>query len=252
MRELTEEIVAGAARDVIGSLKIRFGEREIDYTPPWPRRKYADLFAEHVGLAIDDIDGIRKRARTNRSERVKELLRIREALGQPADEAYKRKLQEADTASVDTAVLTNELFEHYVEKTLINPTFVIDYPAPLCPLTRRAADPNFALRFEPYINGMEIGNAYSELNDPAVQRANLAGQLAGEGDETMRVMDTDFVEALEYGMPPAGGLGIGVDRLMMLLTNSPSIRDVILFPLQRPQATCGENLEEQQAATEQP
>ena len=87
---------------------------------------------------------------------------------------------------------------------------------------------------ELYINGMEMGNAYSELNDPDVQRENLAGQIEGEGDETMRVMDEDFVESLEYGMPPAGGLGIGIDRMVMLLTGSTSIRDVILFPLQRP------------------
>ncbi len=129
----------------------------------------------------------------------------------------------------------NALFEELVEQHLINPTFVLDYPAPLCPLTKRHPDdPSLALRFELYINGMEMGNAYSELNDPDVQRENLAGQIEGEGDETMRVMDEDFVESLEYGMPPAGGLGIGIDRMVMLLTGSTSIRDVILFPLQRP------------------
>jgi len=129
----------------------------------------------------------------------------------------------------------NALFEELVEQHLINPTFVLDYPAPLCPLTKRHPDdPSLALRFELYINGMEMGNAFSELNDPDVQRENLAGQIEGEGDETMRVMDEDFVESLEYGMPPAGGLGIGIDRLVMLLTGSTSIRDVILFPLQRP------------------
>src|SRR5262249_11333417 len=116
------------------------------------------------------------------------------------------------------------------------PTFVLDYPAPLCPLTKRdAEDPELALRFECFVNGMEMGNAYTELNDPAIQRATLAANLRGEGDETMAVMDDDFVESLEYAMPPAGGLGIGIDRLCMLLTGSPSIRDVILFPLQRPQ-----------------
>jgi lysyl-tRNA synthetase class 2 len=136
---------------------------------------------------------------------------------------------------VDHVLLVNALFEELVEQHLINPTFVLDYPAPLCPLTKRHPDdPSLALRFELYINGMEMGNAYSELNDPDVQRENLAGQIEGEGDETMRVMDEDFVESLEYGMPPAGGLGIGIDRMVMLLTGSTSIRDVILFPLQRP------------------
>lgn len=132
--------------------------------------------------------------------------------------------------------MIGKLFEHFVEPHLIHPTFVLDYPAPLCPLTRRhPADPELALRFELYIHATEIANAYSELNDPAVQRANLSAQLAGEGDETMRVMDEDFCEALEYAMPPAGGLGIGIDRLCMLLTGCTSIRDVLLFPLQRPE-----------------
>jgi lysyl-tRNA synthetase class 2 len=136
---------------------------------------------------------------------------------------------------MDDAVVTNKLFEATVEGKLIQPTFVTEYPAALCPLTRRKpGDPSLALRFEAFVAGMEIGNAYTELNDPAIQRENLDGQLTGEGDETMRVMDEDFLRALEHGMPPAGGLGVGIDRLAMLLTDSPSIRDVILFPLQRP------------------
>ena len=208
MMDICEALVGGAARDVIGSTKIAFGNREIDYTTPWPRRTYADLFAEYVGVPLTDIMAVRARARELKIEEQK----------------------------LDDAVVVNKLFEHHVEPHLVNPTFVVDYPAPLCPLTKRhPADPSLALRFELYINGMELGNAYSELNDPDVQRENLAGQVAGEGEETMRVMDEDFCEALEYGMPPAGGLGIGIDRLVVLLTGSPSIRDVLLFPLQRPQ-----------------
>ena len=113
----------------------------------------------------------------------------------------------------------------------------MDYPAELCPLTRRKADdPSLALRFELYIAGMEIANAYTELNDPAVQEANFRQQLRGEGDAAaMRVMDEDFLAALRHGMPPAGGLGIGIDRVVMLLTGSTSIRDVVLFPLLRQQ-----------------
>jgi lysyl-tRNA synthetase class 2 len=208
MMDLTEELVVTAAREVIGRLKIPYGEHEIDYTPPWARRRYADLFVEHVGFPLTEISQARARAR---------------ALGLP-----ERQLADA--------VVIGKLFEHFVEPHLIHPTFVLDYPAPLCPLTRRhPVDPELALRFELYIHATEIANAYSELNDPAVQRANLSAQLAGEGDETMRVMDEDFCEALEYAMPPAGGLGIGIDRLCMLLTGCTSIRDVLLFPLQRPE-----------------
>lgn len=211
MMEITEEIIAGAARDVIGSMKIRFGDREIDYTTPWARRRYADLFTEHVGLSIDDISAIRAQAA----------------------QLFSRKQITLDPASADDAVVIGALFEHFVEKHLIHPTFVIDYPAPLCPLTKRhPIDPRYALRFECYINAMETGNAYSELNDPQIQHETFSAQLRGEGD-SMAVMDEDFVEALEYGMPPAGGLGIGIDRLCMLLTGSESIREVLLFPLQR-------------------
>jgi lysyl-tRNA synthetase class 2 len=134
------------------------------------------------------------------------------------------------------AVVVNEVFEETVEPHLVQPTFVIDYPAELCPLTRRKADdPTIAERFELYVAGMEIANAYTELNDPAVQEANFRQQLAGEAEgETMRVMDEDFIMALQHGMPPAGGLGIGIDRVIMLLTDRPSIRDVVLFPTLRP------------------
>jgi lysyl-tRNA synthetase class 2 len=141
---------------------------------------------------------------------------------------------------LDDAIIANKLFEATVEEKLIQPMFVTEYPAALCPLTRRKpGDPSIALRFEAYAAGMELGNAYTELNDPAVQRETLSAQVKGEGDETMRVMDEDFLNALEYGMPPAGGLGVGIDRLVMLLTNSPSIRDVILFPLQREKKPSG-------------
>jgi lysyl-tRNA synthetase, class II len=118
-----------------------------------------------------------------------------------------------------------------VEEKLINPTFVMDYPAAICPLTKRKkSDPNYAERFEMYMAKMELANAYTELNDPAVQEENFRHQLRGQHD-TMAKMDEDFITALKYGMPPAGGLGIGVDRLVMVLTGATSIRDVVLFPL---------------------
>ncbi len=213
MMDVCEALIAGAAADVVGSTTITFGENTIDYQTPWPRRRYADLFREHVGLDMHDLPAIRQRAM----------------------ELHTAGRLAADPDRLDDPVVVNELFEHYVEDKLINPTFVLDYPAPLCPLTRRHPDdPSLALRFELFINGMEIANAYSELNDPDVQRQTLGTRLRGEEEETMAVMDEDFIEALECGMPPAGGLGIGVDRLVMLLTGSTSIRDVILFPLQRP------------------
>jgi lysyl-tRNA synthetase class 2 len=212
MMEITEALVAGAAEAVVGSTKLPFGEIEIDYTRPWRRAKYADLFAEHVGFPLTNIAAVR----------------------QHVQELHEKGQLSRGQADLDNAVAINELFEHYCERHLINPTFVCDYPAPLCPLTRRKpGDPDTALRFECYVNKTEIANAYTELNDPAVQHETFSQQNRGEGDETMVVMDEDYVEALEYAMPPAGGLGIGIDRVIMLLTNRQSIRDVLLFPLQR-------------------
>ncbi len=189
-----------------GRLTAVYHGKVVDFTPPWPRRKYADLIREYAHVEMSDISAVRKKATE---------------LG-------------LETKGKDDAVAVNEVFEATVEHHLIQPTFVYDYPAAICPLTRRHPDdPSIALRFEAFVAGMELGNAYTELNDPDIQRTTLGTTIAGEGDETMAVMDEDFVMALEYGMPPAGGLGVGIDRLVMLLTDSHSIRDVILFPLQR-------------------
>jgi len=210
MMEITEELIATAAQNVCGADKLPYGQVEIDYRRPWRRATYEQLLAEHAGVSMRDAGAIRQKAR---------------AMG-------------IDEANKDDAVVVQELFEATIEPHLVQPTFVKDYPAELCPLTRRRADdPAIALRFELYAAGMEIANAYTELNDPAVQEANLAGQLRGEAEgETMRIMDEDFLTALRHGMPPAGGLGIGIDRLVMLLTNTRSIREVIFFPLLRPEA----------------
>lgn len=211
MMELTEELIVTAASEICGGTKLPYGDMEIDYSPPWRRAKYADLLKEHADVEINDIKAIR-------------------------DKAGKLDI-EADNK--DDAVVVNQIFEAVVEPAMAKlpyPIFVMDYPAELCPLTRRMTDnPDIALRFECFIAGMEICNAYTELNDPAVQAENFAGQLRGEAQgETMRVMDEDFITALRHGMPPAGGLGVGIDRVIMLLTNTQSIRDVILFPLLRP------------------
>ena len=209
MMELAEQLIAGAARAVNdGSTTVQFGKWELDFAPPFRRAKYADLLAEHAGVKIDDLPAVREKAR---------------GLG-------------IDEGQLADAVAINEVFEATVEEHLVQPTFVMDYPAELCPLTRRDPDdPSIAQRFELFVAKMEIANAYTELNDPAVQEANLSAQVRGEEDETMRVMDEDFIQSLQQGMPPAGGMGIGIDRVVMLLTGSESIRDVILFPLLRPE-----------------
>jgi lysyl-tRNA synthetase, class II len=216
MMEITEELISTAATAVGGGTKLPYGERVIDFTRPWPRRKYADLVREHAGVDWKDDAAVRAKAR-------------------------ELKIEESNK---DLAVVVNDVFEALVEPKLaepnaegvVRPVFVVDYPAEICPLTRRKSDdPSVALRFECFIAGMEIANAYSELNDPFVQEENFRRQVRGEAEgETMRVMDEDFVTALRQGMPPAGGLGVGIDRVVMLLTNSTSIRDVILFPLLRP------------------
>jgi lysyl-tRNA synthetase class 2 len=190
-------------------MKLPYGNATIDFTPPWRRASYGELFQEHVGVAMNDADGVRRVA----------------------------KEKGIEPANKHPDVLVHLLFEISVEDKLTGPIFVYDYPASLCPLTKRKrGQPELAERFELYIQNMELANAYTELNDPITQEATFRQQLAGlPEEESMAKMDEDFVRALKHGMPPAGGLGIGVDRLVMLLTNTPNIRDVILFPLLRPE-----------------
>ncbi|NLF09933.1 MAG: lysine--tRNA ligase [Pirellulaceae bacterium] len=185
-------------------------DKEIDFTPPFARKTYDELFAEHAGVAADDVEGIRKLA---------------ESIG-------------FETAGKHPDVVKNFVFEEKVEDALVGPIFVTDYPASICPLTKRKADnPAIAERFELFIQGMEVANAYTELNDPDLQEELFSKQLAGLSEEdSMAKMDHDFIRALRHGMPPAGGLGVGIDRLVMLLTNSQTIREVILFPLLRPES----------------
>jgi len=193
-----------------GRLALPFGDHRIDYALPFRRVRYHELFENANGFPGSDHDRLLAKA---------------------------DQLHIDDPAAKDPDVLLNEVWERTVEPDLVQPTFVMDYPASLCPLTRtKPGDPAIAERFELYIAGMEIANAYTELNDPDVQAEKFSQQLAGADDEeaNFRNMDLDFIDALKVGMPPAGGLGVGVDRLVMLLTNSPSIRDVILFPLMRP------------------
>ncbi|HYW80416.1 MAG TPA: lysine--tRNA ligase [Thermoguttaceae bacterium] len=210
MMDLTEQIIVDAINATGQETRLAWGDAEIDFTPPFERKTYDELFAEHAGVATDDEAGIKALA---------------EGIG-------------FNTAGKHIDVIKNEVFEEKVEDQLMGPIFVTDYPASICPLTKRKADnPAVAERFELFIRGMEIANAYTELNDPDLQEELFTKQLDGLPEEdSMAKMDHDFIRALRHGMPPAGGLGIGIDRLVMLLTDSQTIREVILFPLLRPEA----------------
>ncbi|HWL10279.1 MAG TPA: lysine--tRNA ligase [Planctomicrobium sp.] len=229
MMDLTEAIVCDAARVVLAatgenpgdSLVLPWGEKTIDFTAPWPRRTYGELFLEQAGCDMTDAVAVNAKAR----EQAK--------LGNIKHEF----IAQMDAGTVHPDVIVSEVFEACVEDKLVGPIFVIDYPASICPLTKRKrSNPQIAERFELFIHGMELANAYTELNDPKLQEDLFATQLQGLSEEdSMAKMDREFIQALKVGMPPAGGLGIGIDRLVMLLTNSRSIRDVIFFPLLRPE-----------------
>ena len=210
MMRLTEKMIVDAI-DALGlPYQLPWGEGVIDFTPPFAQRTYDELFQEHTG--VDPTD----------AEQVKQ---------------YAAKIG-IDTDGRHADVIKNEVFEEKVEDSLEGPVFVIDYPASICPLTKRKRDqPEIAERFELFVKGMEIANAYTELNDPDLQEELFKTQLAGMSEEdSMARMDHDFIRALRHGMPPAGGLGVGIDRLVMLLTNSQTIREIILFPLLRPES----------------
>ncbi|HPZ84416.1 MAG TPA: lysine--tRNA ligase, partial [Thermogutta sp.] len=155
----------------------------------------------------------------------------------PASISYFASSRGIEVVGRHPDVIKNEIFEEFVQPKLTGPIFVLDYPASICPLTKRSRNnPQIAERFELFVQGMELANAYTELNDPDLQEELFSRQLEGlPEEESMARMDRDFIRALRHGMPPAGGLGIGIDRLVMLLTNCQSIREVILFPLYRPE-----------------
>ncbi|MEM8945913.1 MAG: amino acid--tRNA ligase-related protein, partial [Planctomycetota bacterium] len=209
MMDLTEACICNAIEATGKPFKLQWADKEIDFTPPFKRATYDELFAEHAGV-------------------------------DPTDESAVAELAKSlhiETSGRHPDVIKNEVFEEKVEDALVGPIFVMDYPSSICPLTKRKRDnPAIAERFELFVHGMELANAYTELNDPDLQEELFKTQLAGlDEEDSMAKMDNDFIRALRYGMPPAGGLGIGIDRLVMLLTNTQSIRDVILFPLLRPE-----------------
>jgi len=214
MMTLVEELVAHLATELRGSTVLSYQGRELDLTPPWPRRRLDDLVAEHTGLAL--------------------------SVDTPIDEL--RRVADAHEITWDDAngpgKLLLEIYEKTTEHELWGPVFVIDYPTEVSPLSRAHRDrPGYTERFEPIVAGRELGNAFTELVDPDVQRLRFEEQASAKdaGDAEAMAVDEDYLRALEYGLPPTGGLGIGIDRLVMLLADVGSIRDVILFPTLRPE-----------------
>ena len=223
---LIEDLIAQVCGQVCGATTVSFGGHSICFDAPFRRLGLVESVREAVGV---DVDYGRPDGPTR--DAVRQALAGRDDL---EGEGRQKVLDALDAMSNDQIVVA--LFEELVESTLIQPTFVVDYPRSLCPLTKSSADrPEVAERFELFVGGMELANAYTELNDPRDQFERFEEQVARRqaGDEETESMDEDYVVALEYGMPPTSGLGIGIDRLAMLLTDSPSIRDVILFPLMR-------------------
>ena len=207
---LTEEMIEFICKKVLGTTKVKYGDKTLDFKVPWQRMSMKDAIKKHYLLDVDKM----------KDDELKDKVRD---LGVDAGEGTKDEM-------------INAIFEDQVESKLEQPTFITDYPKGICPLTKvHRKDKDLVERFEGFVNGMELANAYSELNDPKDQEERLKKQEEArkKGDEEANPMDADFIRALEYGMPPTGGLGIGVDRLIMFLTNSASIRDVILFPMMR-------------------
>lgn len=212
MMDITEEMYKYCAKKVLGTTKITYQGIEIDLGKPWKRQTMADCVKEltSIDFYADDMKTIIEKAKK-----------------------YNVKLDKNVTWGTALA----EIFEEVAEEHLVQPTFIIDYPTEISPLAKRKKDdPRLTERFEVFITAREMGNAFSELNDPIDQRLRFEDQVKAReaGDEEAQMMDEDFVMALEYGMPPTGGLGLGIDRMIMLLTDSPSIRDVLLFPTMKP------------------
>ncbi len=223
---LTEEMFVRLAEEVCGSLVIEYQGQRLDFTPPWPEVSILDAVKDAVGEDVSDMD----------PARLARLCAARDLAARPGTGA---------------GGMLDELFSALVQPRLIQPTFVVDHPREISPLAKvKRGQPQVVERFEPFLCGMEVGNAFSEQNDPAEQERQFLLQMdrRDAGDEEAQVLDRDFIRALEYGMPPTGGLGVGIDRIVMLLTNSRSIRDVILFPALRPEEGRAATADEDDAA----
>ncbi|NLJ41801.1 MAG: lysine--tRNA ligase, partial [Clostridiales bacterium] len=211
--DLTEDMIYTVAMDVLGSAEVQYEGQTIDLTPAWKRMTMIEAVKEHTGLDFNQIDSN------------EDIVKALKGIG----------IEDHKTVTWGEAL--NLVFEERVEEKLIQPTFITEYPVEISPLAKKmATDPRLTYRFELFIVSRELANAFSELNDPIDQRERFIAQSRKRtaGDEEAHMMDEDFINALEIGMPPTGGLGIGVDRLIMLLTNSHSIRDIILFPTMKP------------------
>lgn len=213
MMDLVENMITAIALEATGSSKVNFQGQEVDLSKKWKRVRMLDAIEEKTGHDLLD-----------------------------KDEEEIRKIGKSLKIDVDMlpnkGKIIDEIFEEFVEPNLIDPTFVIDFPVEISPLAKRhRKNDKLVERFEPYIFGKEIGNAFSELNDPVDQRSRFEAQkiLLEQGDDEAQVLDEDYIRSLEYAMPPTTGLGIGIDRLVMMLTDSPSIRDVVFFPHMRPE-----------------
>lgn len=231
MMDITEEMFRTVAQNVLGTTKIKYGEYDIDLGKPFERITMVDAVKKYSGVDFDAINTLEE-----------------------ARAAAKEHHIEYEPHHLKGDIL-NLFFDEYVEKNLIQPTFLIDYPVEISPLTKRKPDkPDYTERFELFIVGREHGNAYSELNDPIDQRKRFERQdeLRAAGDEEANMIDEDFMTALEYGMPPTGGLGIGIDRMVMLLTGAESIRDIILFPTMKVIGDSGKGGDAKQKAPEAP
>ena len=216
MMDMAEQLISTVAKNVLGTTKITYQGTEIDLTPSWKRITMIDSIKEACGVDFNEIK-----------------------TDEEAQAIAKEKGVEFEDIKNTRGHIINEFFETFVEETLIQPTFIMDYPVEISPLTKRKKDkPELVERFELFIGGREYGNAYSELNDPVDQYERFLKQVEAKeaGDEEAGGMDEDFVNALEIGLPPTGGMGIGLDRLVMLLTDSASIRDVLFFPTMKPLA----------------
>ncbi len=215
MMALTENLVAAMCQAVHGGLTFAYQDNEIYLSPPWRRLPLLEAINEYSGVDLADLEDT-------------------EAARQQAIEAG---LEPESLTDQPMGYIIEKLCDRFVQPNLIQPTFITDYPVSISPLAKRKSDdPQLTARFEPFIGGEEVGNAFSELNDPLDQRQRFEAQAAARaaGDEEAHPLDEDFIQALEYGMPPTGGLGLGIDRLVMLLTDRPNLREVILFPLLRP------------------
>ncbi len=215
MMDITEDLIVETAKNVLGTTKITYDDTEIDLGKPWERITMIDAVKKYTGVDFNSF-----------------------TTGEEAQEAAVEIGIKFEDKNPGWGTVLNEVFEERVEEKLIQPVFIMDYPIEVSPLAKKKEDnPGLTYRFEAFINSWEMANAFSELNNPVDQRKRFEAQvkMREAGDDEAQMMDEDFVRALEYGMPPTGGLGIGIDRLVMLLTDSSSIRDVILFPTMRPE-----------------